>query len=160
MATCAEIVGARLPDNAGEDSVSIAPALLGAATQPLREALVHHSSNGSFAIRQGKWKLILCSSSGGWSEPKPGSNEARALPPIQLYDLRADIGEQRNLQAEHPDIVARLTKLLEKYVADGRSTPGPPQKNTGDVDLWKAEKDAQQNTPAKKKAGAKRKQSG
>ena len=40
-----------------------------------------------------------------------------------------DIGERKNLQAEHPEIVARLTKLLEKYVADGRSTPGAPQKN-------------------------------
>ena len=37
--------------------------------------------------------------------------------------------------AEHPEIVARLTKLLEKYVADGRSTPGAPQQNTGEVKI-------------------------
>ena len=36
------------------------------------------------------------------------------------------------MQDKHPEIVARLTKLLEKYVADGRSTPGAPQKNAGE----------------------------
>ena len=54
---------------------------------------------------------------------------------MQLYDLSDDIGETRNVQADHPDIVARLTKLLEKYVADGRSTPGAPQQNTTPVSL-------------------------
>ena len=57
FATCAEILGSRLPDTAAEDSVSFLPALLGTATGPLREAIVHHSINGSFAIRQGRWKL-------------------------------------------------------------------------------------------------------
>lgn len=133
MATCAEIVGAKLPGNAGEDSVSILPALFGTAKEPLREALVHHSINGDFAIRQANWKLALCAGSGGWSAPRPGSPAARALPPMQLYDLAADIGETRNVQADHPEIVARLTALLRKYIADGRSTPGPPQPNTGEV---------------------------
>ncbi len=134
MATCAAIVGAKLPDTAGEDSVSLLPAMEGRAEKPLREALVHHSINGSFAIRQGNWKLALCADSGGWSEPRPGKAPAGS-PAVQLYDLSADIGEKRNVQAEHPEIVARLTKLLEKYVADGRSTPGAPQQNTGAVDI-------------------------
>ena len=51
--TCAEVVGTPLPQDAGEDSVSFLSALTGTATQPLREATVHHSINGSFAIRQG-----------------------------------------------------------------------------------------------------------
>ncbi len=135
FATCAAILGEKLPDNAAEDSVSILPALDGQIDQPLREALVHHSINGSFAIRQGQWKLELCADSGGWSNPKPGAKDAQGLPPIQLYDLSDDIGEKRNVQADHPEIVARLTALLEKYVADGRSTPGAPQSNTGDVNL-------------------------
>ena len=48
-------------------------------------------------------------------------------------------------------MVERLTKLLEKYVADGRSTPGRPQQNTTPVDIWKAGKQAHQPLPAKKK---------
>lgn len=137
FATFAQILGAKLPDNAAEDSVSFLPALLGTATGPLREAIVHHSINGSFAIRQGSWKLALTPSSGGWSAPKPGTPAANDLPPVQLYDLASDIGEQRNVQAEHPEVVKRLTQLLEKYVADGRSTPGASQQNAVPIKLRK-----------------------
>ncbi len=137
MATSAEIIGTKLPDNAGEDSVSILPVLRGTATGPVREAVVHHSIDGNFAIRQGQWKLELCSSSGGWSAPKPGSKEAQALPPVQLYDMSKDVAERANEYSQHPEIVSRLTKLLEKYVADGRSTPGAPQKNDTTIQLWK-----------------------
>jgi arylsulfatase A-like enzyme len=137
MATCAEIIGAKLPDNAAEDSVSMLPAFLGKADKPLREAIVHHSINGSFAIRQGNWKLELCSGSGGWTAPRPGTAAAKALPAVQLYDMAGDIGEKTNTQANHTELVDRLTRLLEKYVADGRSTPGAPQKNDVPIELWK-----------------------
>ena len=147
MATAAEIIGAKPPDNAAEDSVSFLPALLGTAKASLREAVVHHSINGSFAIRQGNWKLELCRDSGGWSDPRPGTPKATALPPVQLFDLDKDIGEQINVQDKHPEVVARLTKLLEKYVADGRSTPGTPQQNAVPVQLVKTAKAA----PAKAK---------
>jgi len=129
MATCADLLGVKLPDDAGEDSVSILPALRGVAKAPLHEAVVHHSINGSFAIRQGPWKLELCADSGGWSDPKPGSAEAKRLPDTQLYDLSAEIGETDNLQAKNPEVVARLTTLLEQYIANGRSTPGKKQAN-------------------------------
>jgi arylsulfatase A-like enzyme len=135
FATCADILGQKLPDTAAEDSVSILPALLQQTQKPLREAVVHHSINGSFSIRQGKWKLELCSGSGGWSEPLPGSPAAARLPEVQLYDLSQDIAERQNLQAQHPEVVAQLTRLLQKYVDEGRSTPGKPQPNTGAVEL-------------------------
>ena len=147
MATAAEIIGAKPPDNAAEDSVSFLPALLGTAKASLREALVHHSINGSFAIRQGNRKLALCRESGGWSDPRPGTPKATALPPVQLFDLDKDIGEQINVQDKHPEVVARLTKLLEKYVADGRSTPGTPQQNAVPIQIVKTAKAA----PAKAK---------
>ena len=135
MATAAEITGDILPDNAAEDSVSFLPNLLGTATAPVREATVHHSINGSFSIRQGKWKLELCPGSGGWSDPKPKSKAAKQLPAVQLYDLSSDVGETTNLQAKHPDVVKRLTALLQDYVDRGRSTPGTPQKNNGQVNI-------------------------
>lgn len=125
LATCAGILGTQLPSNAGEDSVNLLPDLLGTAREPLREATVHHSINGSFAIRQGPWKLALCRDSGGWSDPKPGSSEAKKLPEVQLYNLNDDPAEQRNMQAEKPEIVGRLTRLLERYVDEGRSVPKP-----------------------------------
>ena len=149
LATCADILGAKLPAGAGPDSVSILPALLGKAEQPLREAIVYHSIEGRFAIRQGNWKLELCPGSGGWSKPGDPAAKAQGLPLVQLYDMAADIGETHNLQAEHPEVVARLTALLERYVADGRSTPGTALANDRAVDIWKK----QLNDPKKPKAG-------
>ncbi|MDR1009918.1 MAG: arylsulfatase [Opitutaceae bacterium] len=131
FATCADIIGAKIPANAAEDSVSILPALTGEKPgAPLHEAIVHHSNNGSFAIRQGAWKLILCPDSGGWSQPRPG-HAPRGAPPFQLFNLEQDPSEKTNLHKEHPEMVQRLGKLLIKYIRDGRSTPGPAQKNTG-----------------------------
>jgi arylsulfatase A-like enzyme len=130
MATCADILSANLPDNAGEDSVSILPLLKG-QDRPVREAVVHHSISGMFALRQGNTKLIFGAGSGGWS--KPGVDKS----PVQLYDMTQDVGERRNRQAADKDDVARLTKLMEKYIADGRSTTGQPQKNDTTIKLWK-----------------------
>jgi arylsulfatase A-like enzyme len=140
MATCADILNVKLPANAGEDSVSLLPAMEGRAKEPLREAVVHHSINGSFSIRQGNWKLELCPDSGGWSAPRPNSPAAAGLPPIQLYDLATDIGETNNVQAQHPEIVERLTRLLESYVQRGRSTPGAAQTNTTAVNIFRGTK--------------------
>jgi len=137
MATCADLLGVKLPDDAGEDSVSMLPALLGTAAGPLREAAVHHSISGKFSIRQGRWKLELCPGSGGWSSPKDPEALAQGLPPVQLYDMAGDVGEKVNVHAKNPEVASRLLALLEKYVADGRSTPGAPQKNDGPVDIWK-----------------------
>jgi arylsulfatase A len=131
LATMADAAGVAVPDEAGEDSVSNLPLWLeqpGAG--PIREATVHHSIDGSFAIRQERWKLELCPGSGGWSWPRPGA-ECEGLPPVQLYDMSADVGERRNLQEQHPEVVAHLTALLTRYVREGRSTPGAPQPNTG-----------------------------
>ena len=128
LATCAGIVGAELPENAGEDSVSILPLLHG-QDQAVREAVVHHSIQGMFALRQGGHKLIFGSGSGGWSKAGPDKSA------VQLYDMAEDLGELRNRQAEAPDEVARLTRLMEKYLADGRSTPGAPQKNDVNIKL-------------------------
>ena len=142
FATCAEIIGAKPGDSAAEDSVSILPALLGKSTTPLREAVVHHSINGSFAIRQGKWKLALCPGSGGWSQPAPPSgnkkaaNEAPIKDWVQLFDLKADPAETKNLASKYPDLVASLTALMQRTIDAGRSTPGAPQKNNGETSLY------------------------
>ena len=124
LATMAEVLGQKLPAEAGEDSVSMLPNLIGAGKQPVREAIVHHSINGTFAIRQGNWKLIDAPHSGGWSSPKPAQKALyKDLPKIQLYDLQKDPAESRNVSVENPSIVKKLKMLLEKYREDGRSVP-------------------------------------
>ena len=124
VATTAAIAGAEIPKDAAEDSVNMLPAILGQSSpdKPLREAIVHHSSDGVFAIRQGKWKLIPdTEGSGGW--PPPRGNGPVPGTPGQLYDLETDPGEQTNLWGERKDIVERLTTLLDRYKSEGRSIP-------------------------------------
>lgn len=130
MATCAALMNEKLPDNAGEDSYNLLPLLYQKPNEFEREATVHHSIDGNFAIRKGKWKLIFCAGSGGWTFPKKGKEE-EGLPPIQLFNLENDISETKNLQAEYPAVVKDLTALMTQYVKNGRSTKGKMQKNEG-----------------------------
>jgi len=132
LATAAEIAEIKVPQDAGEDSYSTLPILLGEKLdKPLRNGTIHHSINGSFAIRKGNWKLIFCPGSGGWSAPRPKEAYKKDLPRMQLYNLDADIGETNNVAAENPEKVKSMTELLEKQIKEGRSTPGTPQKNDG-----------------------------
>jgi arylsulfatase A len=123
LATFADIIEVPLAPGAGEDSYSIVPALFEERQSfPIREAVVLHSQDGMFAIRQGRWKLILGQGSGGFTEPKRITADD-GMPEWQLYDLVSDPREQVNLLDEHPDVVGHLTALLLKYRAQGHSRP-------------------------------------
>ncbi len=131
MATCAEILGVTMPENAGVDSFSILPALRGyTSTTPSHPFVIHHSIKGRFAIRKGDWKFIATRGSGGWSKGDDGK-------PSQLYDMTNDRKESRNLAEKNPDVVAEMTELLETAVENGRTTSGPRQKNDVKVVIWK-----------------------
>jgi arylsulfatase A len=130
--TIAELNNKKLNDNIAEDSFSFLSEITGKkTTYEVRKSGIHHSSDGFFAIRKDNWKLIMCSHSGGNGKPKEISQEAKTLPPIQLYDLSTDIGETQNVYAQHPEIVKELTVLLTKQIQDGRSTKGKNQTNEG-----------------------------
>ena len=138
LATAADITGQQVPENNGEDCESFLPALKGKKIdESRREALVHHSIGGMFALRKGKWKLCRCPGSGGWGRGDVNDREAReqGMPEIQLYDMEADPGEKENLVDKHPEIVKELTELLHRYVVTGRSTPGPAQENAREVSI-------------------------
>ena len=124
LATFADVCGAQLPVGAGPDSFSLLPVLEGVqpANKPIRAPIVMQA--GSVAkmmmIRSGDWKLIDGIGSGGFSrpnsiQPKPGEPEG------QLYNLRNDLAETKNLYIEKPDIVARLKAEMKRIVASGGS---------------------------------------
>jgi arylsulfatase A-like enzyme len=137
MATFAELLGVTLPPDAGEDSVSFLAALLGQDDGPIRTNLISQSINGSFAIRDGAWKLALCPGSGGWSFPRPGMDDDSRLPRFQLFKLPTDPGESTNLVEEHPERVAAMRAALETAVARGRTTAGPDQPNDANIVILK-----------------------
>lgn len=138
FATCADITSYEIQDTEAEDSYGFLPILENEPESFERKATIHHSINGSFAIRKDHWKLILCPGSGGWSNPKPNDTTAlQNLPMLQLYDLRIDPGEKTNLQASNPEVVTALRQEVEQIIMDGRSTPGIKQINDGEITEWK-----------------------
>lgn len=124
MATCAEITGATLAADQGEDSVSFLP-LLSDVNTPSRDHAVHHSMTGRFAVRRSDWVFIDSPSGGDNEEPDFFSQERGYTPhelPGELYDLRQDLSERVNRYAEEPELVRELTALLA--AAKGETAEG------------------------------------
>lgn len=116
FATLADILSAETEDHMAEDSFSFLSALGIPSNAPQRDAIVHHSINGSFALRKGDWKTIFSPGSGGWSAPRPNAEGIGDLPEVQLYNLISDVREQNNLQNQAPEIVEAHRELLSDYV--------------------------------------------
>jgi arylsulfatase A-like enzyme len=131
FATCAAIIAAEVPDNAGEDSYDMLPALLGNADEQIRPYMISQTISNALAIRRGQWKYLDHKGSGGNNYNREGdwSMKLYALPdtdpdaPGQLYHLADDPGETTNLYSQYPDVVAELKALLEQSKASGRSAP-------------------------------------
>lgn len=126
LATTAEIVGTPLPAQTigAEDSRSFLPSLTGATPAPGRTDLIVHSADGTFALRQGRWKWI---EGIPVDEIKDGTRKAHKDQfRSQLYDTVADPAETKDLAAEHPEVVAALKDLLRRYRDGGYSRELPP----------------------------------
>ena len=94
------------------DGISITPTLFDNGEQPEHKYLYWEFSgyDQQQAVREGKWKIIR-------------SGVDVGDPPFELYDLSTDIGEQHNVAAEHPDVVARLTKYAVEAHTPSKSFP-------------------------------------
>jgi len=124
LATFASIVDVDLPEHAGPDSFDLLPVLLGKQPEddPIRGPVVIPSANGFMTIQSGPWKLITGLGSGGFSKPgrikpSPGGPEG------QLYHLKVDPGETKNLYLQKPEVVKRLRAELTHIRNAGRSRP-------------------------------------
>lgn len=101
FATAAELSGSKTP--AGLDSISLMPTLLGKASEQRQHDFLYWEylggsvSSSQAVLMDGRWKAI-----------RTGSRMA----PLELYDLREDIGETNNVAASHPDIVTKLEAYL------------------------------------------------
>jgi len=112
--TLADIINADddVPADAAPDSHSFAALLAGQTPEQTRPPVIHHSVAGMFAIRDGKWKLVLGNGSGGRQQPKGKAFEK----PYALFDMEADIAEQTNVIDRHPEVARRLEAACEELI--------------------------------------------
>ena len=82
-----------------------------------RAAVTHHSIQGMFAIRDGRWKLVAGNGSGGREDPIGQPFER----PYQLFDIASDPSEQSNVYDQHPAVAQRLERELERIRSWDRS---------------------------------------
>ncbi|MBN2183526.1 MAG: arylsulfatase [Sedimentisphaerales bacterium] len=97
-----EIAGLESPD--GIDGISYAPTLLGREDRQKKHEYLYwefHEQGKKQAIRIGDWKGIRLNV----TQDPDG--------PIELYNLRDDIGEKNNVAAEHPEITAKIAEYMK-----------------------------------------------
>lgn len=144
FATFATLLGVPVPEDAGEDSFNILPVLLGKEhSKPLRGSTIHHSISGQFAIRKGDWKLIEGSGDGDYPRTKEGKIDVKTYQPVrvpetgkwdrldyfeiepdgkyQLFNLKNDPKELKNIAEEYPEKVKELRDELDRVRDSGRS---------------------------------------
>ncbi len=111
LPTFAALAGAQAPTDRVIDGFDIRELLWHPDTAPSpRNTMFYYRNEELQALREGKWKLHLA---------------LKSRPDVELYDLEADVGESKNVAAEHPEVVKHLTELADKVRADlGDSNTG------------------------------------
>jgi len=108
MVTAAELAGVEPPPNL--DSVSFAPTLLGQPERQKRHDYLYwefHERGFAQAVRLGDWKAV-----------RFGTKK-----PVELYDIKNDLGEERNAAAQHPEVVAKVEAILKTARTDSEFFP-------------------------------------
>ena len=119
FATCLELAGGRLTTDRPYDSHSLVPVLRGTGSGSRKEVFYYYD-NQLTAVRQGPWKLHQKTYE--WAS---GETKSQVQSPPLLFNLEKDPSERINVAREYPDVVQRLTKLIETHRASVH--PGSPQ---------------------------------
>ena len=108
LPTCAELSGARLPASVKPDGFSLVTFLKGGAA-PKREYFYWELHEGASlqALRWDDWKAV-----------RNGPSE-----PIEIYDLKTDAAESKDLAAENPNLVAKAEALMKSARVDDPNFP-------------------------------------
>jgi len=108
LPTFAGLVGAKVPMDRVIDGRDIRPLMFGrpGAKSP-HKAFFYYRGNNLEAVRSGRWKLCRRKKT-------------------ELYDLKADISEKHNVADEYPEIVKRLTDIMEDFDRELKANTRPP----------------------------------
>jgi arylsulfatase A-like enzyme len=129
-ATLASLMDLPIPERAAGDSVDFSPVLLDEDYEsPLREALIYQACDRTLAIRQGDWVLIQSKTGDrnakngepAWLKEQEGYTPHDQ--PGELFNLKEDPQQKHNVYAENLPVVGKLSILLGRYIAEGRSVP-------------------------------------
>jgi len=161
LPTFVSLAGGTVPASPVIDGRDITPILLGQSKESAREAHYYFSGYDLQAVRQGRWKLALVPQPDGM-----GKQAAKVPAGLRLYDLDAEIGEQTDVAAQYPEVVAKLKALADKMSSEiGGKTPSarrPAGEVKGAKTLYPTidyvpsdAKKAEDKKPAAKKAAAK-----
>ncbi len=129
MPTLAEIGGAGAPGSI--DGISALPSILG-EKQEKHKFLYWEIQRGkklSQAVRMGDWKAVRM---GDWKTFRSEQDK-----PLELYNLKEDIGEKNNIAASHPEIISKIEEYLKTARTEARKYPpmpkisGLPREETG-----------------------------
>ena len=113
LPTFAELAGANVPTDRTLDGMNIWSVIVGDGAGPRNEFFYFRSMNLQ-AVRKGPWKLHLAKS--------------------ELFNLRSDIGEAKNVAADHADVVATLRAMADAMNKDlGEQGIGPNCRPVGRV---------------------------
>jgi arylsulfatase A len=116
LPTCCELVGIKAPE--GIDGISMLPTLLGKPGEQREHLYLYwefHEQGKRQAVRMGDWKGIR-------------QNVAKnPNGPIELYNLKNDLGENDNVAARHPEIVAKIDAYMKAARTPSENWPLPRQ---------------------------------
>ena len=161
LATFAAVAGRELKADEGPDSFDMLPALTGSPAQPIRDHLVLAPRSAKhIALREGKWVYIGARGAGGFTARRIGEHglggpAAHRLthqvnsdikdcklrpdaPAAQLYDLKADLSQARNVIREHPERAASMKARLAEIQGSRSTRPaaagtGAKRSSSGDL---------------------------
>ena len=123
-----ELASVALPEVRKIDGKNILPILQGKQTESPHKFLYYYNGTNLQAVREGNWKLHLprtVKDQPFWSKKPIRGRGFVTLKEPQLFDLKNDVGEQRNIADRNPDIVARLlqqAEIIRAELGDVRTT--------------------------------------
>jgi arylsulfatase A-like enzyme len=138
LATFAAVTGQELDQAQQADSLNVLHAFIGEPQKALRDHLILMPAQRThLSVRQGKWMYIPAQGSGGFTGTKPGDHNfagpaaatlvgsvnrdfengriRKDAPPVQLYDLEADLKQTTNVYSQYREVVKEMSSLLKSY---------------------------------------------